>query len=717
MRHRLFRHAAVRAALLVVLTLAAYAPAMRAGYIWDDEYLIIDSPDMRSAAGLFRIWFTTQRHDYYPVTWSFFWCERHLWGTSPAGYHVVNILLHAAGALLVWRVLARLAIPGAWLAAVLFAVHPVTVASVAWIAEGKNTLALVFYALASLLYLQADDVSTGSARRRRVAYGLALASFVLALLSKTSGVLLPVAWLGCAWWQRGRVRRSDVARALPFLALAGTFSLVGIWFQTHRAIGDTIVRPEGLGSRLAGVGWAAWFYLYKALVPIHLSMVYPRWAIDPTAPLSWVPLAALVGGIGLSWACRHRCGRGPLFAWLYILATLFPVLGFFDMAYMRFSLVADHFQYLALIGTVTVAVAGATWALRDHGVPARRLGVAAAAALVLTLSLLTFRQSRIYETPETFWRATLAENPRAVVAHGNLGIALADAGRFDDAIAQYRQGLALQPDDAGLHKDIGGALAMQEHFAEAISEYREALRLKPRFPEVHSNLGLALARLGDDAAARAEYEAALRGDPDLVEAHNNLGALLQRAGDIRGAESQYRQALALKPEHAEAHVNLGNLRLAAGDLEAAIASYRAALRNQPKHAAAHQHLGLALARSGSMQEAIGEYRAALALTPDDPAVLNELAWFLATHPDGRYRDGAEAVSLAQRACERTNRDNAFFLDTLAAAYAEAGRFAEAVSTEADALKIEGQDAARVAAMRQRQQLYARGMGYRDPPAR
>ncbi|MBI3783963.1 MAG: tetratricopeptide repeat protein [Deltaproteobacteria bacterium] len=715
--HRLPSHPAVLAAILVGLTLAAYTPVLRAGYIWDDEYLIVDSPDMQTAAGLSRIWFSTKRPDYYPVAWTFFWSERQLWGRSAAGYHVVNLLLHTAAVLLVWRVLVRLAIPGAWLASALFAVHPVTVASVAWITEGKNTLSLIFYALAALLYLRADDDSTSATpRRRRLDYGLALCSFAAALLSKTSGVLLPMVLLGCAWWRRGRVSWADTLRALPFFALAGMLSVVGIWFQIHRAIGANIVRPEGVWSRLAAAGWIVWFYLYKAFAPIHLSMVYPRWNVDPTLPLSWVPLAVLVGCLWLCWGYRHRIGRGALFASLYVLAMLFPVLGCFDMNYMRFSLVADHFQYLALIGTLAPAAAAAACALRDGRPTVRRFTAAGAAAVVLLLAVLTFRQSQTYESEETLWRATLAENPDAVVAHGNLGVELLATGRFAEALEQYEQGLTLDPTDAGLHYGSGSVLARQERFAEAASEYREALRLKPDYAEAHNNLGLALAHLGD-AAARVEYEAALRDDPGFAEAYNNLGALLQQGGDVLGAEVQYKRALALKPEHVEAHFNMGNVHLAAGNLEAAITSYRTALRYKQDHVGAHQHLGLALARTGSMQEAIAEYRAALALKPNDASVLNELAWFLATHPDGRYRNGTEAVSLARLACEQTDYSNPFYLDTLAAAYAEAGRSDEAADTEQRALKLGGQDAQHLARMRQRLQLYSGGSRYRDPPVR
>ncbi len=374
------------AALIVAAALLAYAPVLRAGFIWDDDAFLTENPLIRAPDGLYRAWFTTTSPDYFPLTSSMLWLEWRLWGPNAAGYHLVNVLLHAASAVLLWRVLLRLRIPGAWLAGLLFAVHPVAVESVAWITERKNTLAMALYLASILAWLRCDGVgfhhddttsTTNGSRQTAIRsdhdettntsnatphstlrtphYLLSLGLFLLALLAKTSVVMLPAVLLGCAWWRRGRVARRDLVRVLPFAAVAAALGLVTIWYQYHNAIGPHVVRSEGLASRAVTAGWAAWFYLYKALLPLKLCFVYPRW----TAAVS---LLAVVPGL-LFLAMLFLFARfGPkgwgrpfLFALGYFLVTLLPVLGFVDISFMYYSLVADRWQYTALVGVVALA--------------------------------------------------------------------------------------------------------------------------------------------------------------------------------------------------------------------------------------------------------------------------------------------------------------------------------------------------------------------------
>jgi hypothetical protein len=258
------------AAALVAITFLAYLPAMRGGFIWNDDTFLTRNPLIKTPDGLRRLWFTTDPPDYFPLTSTSLWLEWRLWGMNPAGYHVVNVLLHAVSAVLLWRVLKRLNAPGAWLAGLIFAVHPVNVESVAWITERKNTLAMVLYMASLLAYLKFDE--DGAPRT----YALALGLFLLALLAKTSVIMLPAVLLLCAWWRRGGIERKDILRAIPFAALSGALALVTVWYQYHRAIAAEVVRTDGFLARTAGAGWAAWFYLYKALLPAKLCFVYPR---------------------------------------------------------------------------------------------------------------------------------------------------------------------------------------------------------------------------------------------------------------------------------------------------------------------------------------------------------------------------------------------------------------------------------------------------------
>jgi tetratricopeptide (TPR) repeat protein len=604
------------AGLIFGATFLAYLPAVHGGFLWDDEGHVT-KPELQSFHGLVRIWGEVgATQQYYPLLHSAFWVEHRLWRDSLVGYHLMNLLLHAGAACLVVAIMRRLALPGAGLAGLLFALHPVCVESVAWISEQKNTLSAVFYLGAMLAYLHFDR------DRRRSHYYLALGLFLLALLSKTVTATLPAALLVIFWWQRTRLDwRRDVLPLAPWLLLGACGGLFSAWMER------TIIGAGGAEFALTPVqrglvaGRAICFYLGKLAWPADLMFIYPRWNVNPAVGWQYLfPLAVLVLLAALGWVARRR--RGPLAAFLLFVGTLFPSLGFLNVYPFVFSYVADHFQYLACLGILAPVASMLTAATARLPTATRRAIPILGGVLLTMLAVLTWRQSTQYGDAETLFRETLARNPACWMAHNNLGNILAKIpGRLPEAMAHYESALQTRPDFAEAHFNLANALAeTPEHRPEAIVHYEAALRGKPDYPEAHNNLGETLAKIPERRPqAIAQFEAALRINPEFAEAHNNLGVALSSAPDRRPqAIAQFEAALRARPDFAEAHFNLANLLAKTPDrLPEAIAQYEAALRGKPDFAEAHFNLGWVLLRMPDrQQDGLAHFEAALRIQPD-----------------------------------------------------------------------------------------------------
>ena len=646
--------------LFIVALLAAvvlvYQPAWHGALLWDDD-MHVTRPDLQSWHGLCRIWFDVGATlQYYPVLHSAFWIEHALWGDAPLGYHLVNVFLHATAALMVALVLRRLKIPGAYLAAAIFALHPVHVESVAWISEQKNTLSAVFYLGAALAYLRFDG------NRRWGWYLAAIGLFLLAVLSKIVTVTLPAALLVVFWWQRGKLSwRRDVLPLLPFFAVSLIAGLFVTWVERKMIGAEGPDFALSLMDRCLLPGRVVWFYLAKLFWPTDLLFMYCRWQISPAVWWQFlIPLAALLVLLAALWAVRRRW-RGPLAGMLFFIGALFPILGFLNVYWFVFSFVADHFQYLASLGIITLAAAGVALLLDRWGLSARPIACVLCLTLLAPLAALTWRQSRIYRDGETLYRTTLDANPRCWVLYNNLGLILAGRGQTDEAIACYNKALDLKPDDSVAHNNFGMVLANCGRLDEAIAHYQEAVAIEPRYAEAYNNLGLALASRGQIDEALAQYDKALKLRPDVVGTINNIGLALAGRGQIDQALAQYDKALRIKPDDDETLNNLGLALAKAGRLDEAIACYGKSLKAKPDSAEAYYNLGAALFGQGRVDEAIAHYRKALELQPDYARAYNNLGAVLA----GRG-EMEEAITHFNKAVEldpnnlnaRENRDAA-----------------------------------------------------------
>jgi tetratricopeptide (TPR) repeat protein len=610
------------ALLLVLVTFAAYQPTWRAGFIWDDDGHLTTNPAVAASNGLQMIWSSLAVSRYYPLTLTSFWVQRRLWGLNPLPYHLVNVALHATNGVLVFFLLRRLRVRAAWLAAMLWVLHPVNVESVAWITELKNTQSGLFFFLSVWCFLRSE---AGAARRRW--YGLALLCGLAALVSKPSTTVLPLVLLLCVWWNRGRWLRTDIAQIIPFFGLALAMSVLTVIEQRGNVLrAGTAEWQLGMAERLAIAGKAIWFYAAKVFWPAQLVFVYPRWEVDAASLSSWVPLAGLVVVSLILW--RHRSQSGPrsaLFGCGFFAVALLPVLGFFDIYYFRYSFVADHFQYLASVGLVALA-AGAGAALCNRAAPGgKHFGAAVATVMLIVLGSLTWNQAHIYRDAQTVWQDTIAKNPQCWMAHNNLGVALREQGRPQEAIRHFEQALQIKPDLAEVHNGLATALFGLGKVPEAIGHFEQALQIRPDYADAHDNLGVALVQLGEVPEAIGHFEQALRIKPGDAEVRYNLGNALLQAGKLEGAIEQYEQALRIKPDYAEADNNIAFALMRLGRVQEAIGHYQRVLRINPDLAEVHYNLGKALTQVGRVPEAIVQYEQALRIKPDYTQAQNALA--------------------------------------------------------------------------------------------
>src|SRR5712691_8927469 len=566
--------------LIALVTFTAFLPTLQNEFVgWDDATNFLDNTHYRGLAWthLRWMWTTTHMGPYIPLTWMTLGLDYLLWSMNPVGYHLTSLLLHAANAVVFFflvRRLLTLALPSpserghalpvsAGFAALVFAIHPLRVESVAWVTERRDVLSGLFYLVTILVYLRACERE----ERGRRWHWLAVATFVCALLSKSMVVNLPIVLLildvyplrrlgGTIGWWSEPARRIYVEK-IPFVLLAAAASAIAVMAQSSVHAAASLAQPSVPG-RLVVSAYGLGFYLWKMVVPVNLSPLYelPR-TMDPVAPPFILSYALVLAIMAIVLALRRRV-PGLLAAWLAYVVVLLPVLGIVQSGP---QIAADRYTYLAGLGWAILAGAGLLSCWRTSrtsktGTPTTLPIAGVATCLVVGLGALTWHQAQVWHDSEKLWTHALAMDPQSSIAENNLGVVRADQSKLAEASEHYLRALQMRPDYADAHTNLGDTLFLQGKLAEASDHYRQALAIKRDHARAHNNWGIVLARQGKLAEAGDHFQAALHISPDKAEAHYNWGNVLVQQGKLTEASDHFREALRLKPDHTAARSGL-----------------------------------------------------------------------------------------------------------------------------------------------------------------
>lgn len=610
--------------ILAVLVMTSYLPALWGEFVWDD-FLLTKLKAVSSWDGIWQLWFdpasaylqrdAVEGH-YWPLLYTTFWIEHKLWGFAPLGYHALNLVLHFVNTALLWRLLLRLGVPGAWFAAALFAVHPLHVESVAWIISRKDLLSALFYLSAFFMWIR--FVESPSTRR----YTAVLALFAAALLCKSIAITLPAALVIWQWWREGRVTAEYLLRVVPFFLVGLVIGGFDIWFyKTHTALSFdySIYERALIASR------ALWFYFGKLLWPTNFAVIYPRWEIDIADPLGWGYFLAAVAVAVALWVMRGRIGRGPLACALFFAVTLSPTLGLVDYSFMGHSFVADRFQYLAGIGGI-ILLAGAAVHAADRLSPAAyKVARGIALAVLALLGVATWNQTGIYKNEVSLFTHVISVNPQSWAAHQNVGMAMLRLGRFEEAEEHLRNSLEIFPLNIKAFRNMGEALNGQERYEEALKWYQTAVSLEPDEPLNHAGMGVVFFRMERYPEAVSSIKRALDLQPDFETApmlHSLIAQGLRGMGLHDEADRHFELSVELAREMSPRDPSAFFSR--AEDLRGrklygeSLGWYGEAIRVDQDFALAYAGMGDSLYQVGRYIEAVSSIKRALELNPDLP---------------------------------------------------------------------------------------------------
>ena len=655
------------AGVIVLAVLSVYSPALHGKFLWDDDRHVEANRDLHDANGLGDIWtghwrlyfegkddankvssvFTPQ---YYPFTHTTYWIESQIFGTTdPTVFHVDNMLLHAAGAILLWFLLRELAVPGAWVAAAIFALHPINVESVAWISERKNVLAGALFFGSILAFLKSpmglhrEGAATGKDRDLTL-YFVAVALFILAVLSKTVACSMPAVVLLLLWWKRGKLTRQDFAWTAPMFVVGLALSHLTSWVEVHHIGASGSDWDRDFTQRLLLAGNAIWFYAGKLIAPINLAFFYPKWNLDPDRPVLWIGPIAVIVVLAALFTLQKKLGRGPLVGGLIFVGVLTPALGFFNVFPMKYSFVADHFQYLAGPALIVLIVAPLTLLMRK--LPAQA-PYAAAGVVLLVLAIGSAAHAMIFASSLDLWVDTARKNPNSAPAHYNAGVAWFHAVN-DDTVARDKEPaerLSIAKDELATatrldHKHdrafelLGEVLSLQSKPDEAIKQFDSALAIDPANVDAAMGRGrslLELKRTDDALVAYGQAKAILESErphasrTKAAQTFTAIGRILLQKGDRDGAASNYKQAIDIV-DHApaiplaEPHYEYGVLLAAANQKPPAAEQFALAIRAQPDYIEPRLALGKLMLEVGNFGGAQQQFAAAVRINPYYPGV-------------------------------------------------------------------------------------------------
>ena len=720
---------------LMAVTLLAYLPALQGAFLFDDNLHIYENKPVLSPGGLVDIWFKPgATPQYYPLTFTLFWLGYRLWGLHTLGYHLLNVLLHGTAAILLAQVLQRLKVRGAWLAGAIFALHPVCVMSVAWMTELKNTLSATMALGAAWAYLRATKLGVYAKEPETAEtpldgrfYVLSLVLFQLALFAKSAVSFLPVTLLLITWWRDRSLNWRTLWPVLPMLGLTIADGLLTIFVERHSGGASGAPFQIPFIERVLISGRSFWFYLGKLFFPYQLTFLYERWTVSAGVWWQYLYPAAAAAALAALWWWRGRLGKGLFVALLHFFVATSLLILIVVPYFTVFSFVSDHWQYFGCLSVMAVVAAGIMRGLDSFENGNLPLRSAACGALLLSLFVMTWRQSSMYANAATLWSATIDRNPTSAQAQNrygdilfqsgdidgalkhfeiavtlppedaetryNLGETLAKKGRLDEAIAQFRKALEIEPGSGLAHNGLGQAFAAQGKYEDAIAQFQQALAARPGLLPAQLNYGNALLHTGRKDEAVAFFQRVLDDEPDNFAAHVNLGGVLAQTGQLDGAINQFQQALALNPHDAMTHANLGTALLQKGQLDAAVVEFQKAAQIEPGNYGVRDNLGILLYQERRLDDAITQFKTAFELNPQLPSArdhLNRIAWMLAASPVASVRDGARSLTLAQELVRLTAGADPSALATEAAAYAETGKYAEAATTAGQARDLAAQ---------------------------